>query len=141
MLLLGSIDVYKDTKVQRDIFVYEKQEFWVLNHFNLTILYCAGWHGFLCPRVIDFNATEQHDTFYDIVYQCGCQALLNWGCSWVEKEGYSVFMCVWDTLLSRLYSIWVWTEQGEPSIHQRESVVNRNSERDKVVLILYWTNW
>lgn len=85
MLFLGRVEASKDIKVQRCTFFMNSNEFWALSHFNLTLLSCAMWHGFLCPRVIDFNATEQHGAFYDIVYQYVCQALLNWVCSW-ERE-------------------------------------------------------
>lgn len=124
ILLLGHVEVYKDMKVQSYTFFMNSNEFWALSHFNLAILCCAGWHGFLCPRVIDFNATEQHGAFYDIVYQCGCQALLNWVCGWGKEERYSVFMCVW--YINFQGCIRVWTGPDEPSIHQRERDINRN---------------
>lgn len=142
MLFLGHVGVYKDIKVQRYTFM-NSNEFWALSHFNLTVLCFAEWRDFLCPWVTDFNATDQYGVFYDTVYQCECQALLNWICCWGKEERRRVFMCMYE--IHNLSSLYKSLNRARwaihPSIHQRQMDRNRSMERDRTVLTLYCTNW
>lgn len=119
MLFLGHVGVYKDIKVQRYTFM-NSNEYWAP---SLTVLCFAEWRDFLCPWVTDFNATDQYGVFYDTVYQCECQALLNWICCWGKEERRSVFMCMYE--IHNLSSLYKSLNRARwaihPSIHPSET--------------------